>query len=105
MTRGGYKDQSEEVLDRVRHSEQKLLQSSSVLSADQAVEHRVEAAVCMSQAHSQGEGVGLCVVEGFTEGHHGKSLVGQPADEKGQNYDGDGAGELGPTAVASPLAL
>lgn len=104
----------ENVSDGVRHSEQKLLQSSSVLLADQAVEHRVEAAVRLSQTHSQGEGIGLGVVESFTEGHQvkfnkhppqGESLVGQPADEKGQNYNGDRAGDFGAAAVAALLTV
>lgn len=68
----------------------------------------------MSQAHSQGERIGLGVVEGFAEGHQvkfdqhppqGEGLVGQPADEKGENYDSDGAGHFGSAAVAASLTL
>lgn len=106
--------QSEDVLDGVRHPQQKRLQSRPVLLADEAVEHRVQAAVCVSQTHSQGESVGLSIVEGFTKGGKVKfdqhppqcdGLVGQPADKKGEDHDGDGAGDFGAAALASPLVL
>ena len=104
----------EEISEGVRHSQQERLQSGSVLLSDQAVENWVEAAVSVSQAHSQGEGVGLGVVEGFIEGNQvkfdehppqGEGLVGQPAEEEGQDYDGDRASEFGVAAVASSLWL
>lgn len=106
--------QSEDVLNGVRHSQQKCFQSGPVLLADEAVEHRVQAAICMCQTHSQGESVGLSVVEGFTEGGkvkfdqhppQGDGLVGQPADKKREDHDGDGAGDFGAAALASPLVL
>ncbi|KAA8587249.1 hypothetical protein FQN60_016695 [Etheostoma spectabile] len=65
---------SEDILDGVRHSEEELLQSSSVLFSDQAVEHRVETAV-------------------------------SPADEEGQDHDGDRTGDFGAAAEASSLRL
>ncbi|TNN78122.1 hypothetical protein EYF80_011627 [Liparis tanakae] len=106
--------QSENISDGARHSQQELLQSSPVLFPDEAVEHRVQAAVGVSQAHSQGEGVRLGVVERFAKGHQvkldehppqGESLIGQPTDEEGQNDDGQGAGDFGAAAVASSLIL
>lgn len=106
--------QRENVPDGMRGSQQSVLQPGSVLSSDQAVEHWVETAVGMGETHSQGEGVRLSVVEGLAEGHQvkldenppqGESLVWQPANEKGQNYDGDGAGDFGAAALASFLIL
>lgn len=98
----------------MRNSQQKLLQASSVLFSDQAVEHWVKTAVGVSQTHSKGERVGLGVVESFAEGHQvkfdqhppqGECLVGQPADEKGQNYNCDRASHFGAATVASSLTL
>lgn len=106
--------QTQGVLERLRNSENKLLQANSVLFADQAVEHRVETAVGVSETHSQGEGVGLGVVEGLAEGHQvkldqhppqGESLVRQPADEKGKHDDGDGARDFWAAALASLLVF
>lgn len=106
--------QAQGVLDRLRNPEHKRLQANSVLFADEAVEHRVEAAVGVSEAHSQGESVGLGVVEGLAEGHQVKldqhppqceRLVRQPADKKGKHDDGDGACDFGAAAVASPLVF
>lgn len=91
--------QTRDISDGPRHPEHKSLQAHSVLFAE---------------THSQGEGVGLGVVEGLAEGHQveldqhppqGEGLVGQPADEKGEHDDGDGAGNFGAPAPASPLAL
>lgn len=110
--------QSQDILEGVGDSQQQRLQSGSVLLANQAVEHRVEATICMSQTHSQREGISLGVVEGFTEGNQvkfdqnppqGESLVWQPADEERENHDGDGAGDragdFGAAALASLLIL
>lgn len=99
-------------MERLRNSEHQRLQANSVLFADQAVEHWVETAVGVSETHSQGEGVGLGIIEGLAEGHQvkldqhppqGESLVGQPADEKGKHDDGDGARDFGVAALAPPL--
>lgn len=104
--------QTEDILNGVRHSQQKCLQSGSVLFADQAIKHWVKTAICMSQTYSQGESIGLGIVEGFTKWHQVKfdqhppqseSLVWQPADEEGENYNGDGAGDFRTAAAASPL--
>lgn len=101
-------------MDGPGHSQKQVLQPRSVLSTDQAVEHRVEAAVGVSETHSQGKGVGLSVVEGLAEGHQveldqhppqSEGLVGEPADEEGQDDDGDRAGDFGAGAVASSLVL
>lgn len=106
--------QAQDILERLRNSEHERLQAGSVLFSDQAVEHRVEAAVGVSETHSQGESVGLGVVEGLAEGHQVKldqrppqseSLVRQPADEEGQDDDGDGAGDLGAAALTPSLVL
>lgn len=97
-----------------RNSQKELLQSGPVLSSDQAVEHWVETAVGMGETHSQRKGISLGVVEGLAEGHkvkldehppQGESLVRQPADEEGQDYDGDGTSNFGAFAVASSLLL
>lgn len=99
---------------RLRNSEHKRLQANSVLFTDQAVEHRVETAVGVSETHTQGESVGLGVVEGLAEGHQvkldqhppqGESLVRQPADEKRKHDDGDGARHFGAAALAPPLVF
>ena len=94
--------------------EEKLLEGGPELRADQAVEHRVEAAVGVSQAHSQGECISLHIVESLAEGHKVKlyehppqsqRLVGQPAQKEGENHDDDGFGDFGAPVLPTLLAF
>lgn len=94
--------------------EEQLLQPRPELTANQAVQHGVEAAVGVRQAHRQRERVGLRVVEGLAEGHEVKlyqhspqrqRLIGKPAQEEREDHDHDGFGHFGAPALSALLDL
>lgn len=97
-----------------RGVEEELFEASPKLSANQAVEHRVEAAVGVCQTHGQGEGVGLHIVEGLAEGHEVKlyqhppqceRLIGEPAEKERQNHNDNRFGHSGTAVLPALLHL
>lgn len=89
---------------RRRHAPEENFQRFPELPPHQAVQDGVQAAVGVRQAHGHGEHVHLHGVVVIREGNHVEfdedapgcqRLIGQPAEEKWQNYDGDGPGDFG----------
>lgn len=89
---------------RRSHRPEEFSQRFPKLPPHQAVQDGVQAAVGVRQAHGHREDVHLHGVVLITEINHVEfdedapgcqRLVGQPAQEKGQDHDGDGLGDFG----------
>ncbi len=94
--------------------QQEFFESGPEFTADQAIEHWVEATVCVGQTHSQRESVCLGIVECLAEGHQvelnkdapqSQGLIGQPTQEERQDNDHNRFGDLRATLVPPLLTF